>query len=184
MPVVPNDKIKIYEPLAEFLGNSSELVHFELGLIDAARLSGHLCPSVAGAFLLTRKAVQLLYPDTHICVRGQIEIHLPGPPSQDALGPMANVISFITGAWSETGFGGLSGGRYARRNLLHFSSQLCQHREFIFIRMDTKSSIRLSYNPTSLLQELKSANAGMSFQDSWQANVRAILSSNDVVRHL
>ena len=181
---IQSDKIKIYEPLAEFLGNSAEIVHFELGLTDVAKLSGHLCPSVAGAFLLTRKAIQLLYPNNQICVRGQIEVHLPGPPCQDALGPMANVISFITGAWSETGFGGLAGGRYARRNLLHFSSQLCQHREFIFIRTDTKISVRLSYNPTPLLQELKSVNAGMSFQDSWQTNVRAILNSDDVIKHL
>ena len=184
MSDIEDAKIKIYEPFAEFLGNSSELIHFEIGLTDVARLSGHLCPSVAGAFLLTRKAIQLLYPETQICVRGQIEVHLAGPPSQGALGPMANVISFITGAWTETGFGGLSGGRYTRRNLLHFSSQLCHHGEFIFIRTDNKNSIRLSYNPTPVLEELKSANAGMSFQDSWEANVRAVLSSNAVIRHL
>lgn len=181
---VQNDKIKVYEPLAEFLGNAEELTHFDISLMDVARLSGHLCPSIAGAFSMSRRAVHLLYPDTRICVRGQIEIHLPGPPDKDALGPMANAIGFITGAWSETGFGGLGGGKYNRRNLLHFSSPLCHHQEFIFIRTDTKSSLRLSYNPTPLLQKLKTATAGMSFQDAWQAKVQAILSANDLVKTL
>ncbi|HEY8270507.1 MAG TPA: hypothetical protein VIG33_06425 [Pseudobdellovibrionaceae bacterium] len=174
-----SDTIKIHEPFAEYLGNTPEIIDFEISLLDVAKLSGHLCPSVAGAFLLTRKAVELLYPDTKVCIRGQMEVHLPGAPDEGPLGPMANVISYITGAWSETGFGGLGGTRYLRKDLLHFASPLCKKREFVFIRLDNKKTASVFFNPKPILQKL--TNSEKTFQESWQANVEAILNSSDAI---
>jgi hypothetical protein len=142
-----NDVIKVHEPLAEYLGNPADIIDFEISLLDVAKLSGHLCPSVTKAFHLTKKAIELLYPETNICIRGQMEVHLPGPPGEGALGPVANVISNITGAWSETGFGGLRGAQYTRKNLLHFASPLCQSQEFIFIRRDNQNTASLFFKP-------------------------------------
>lgn len=141
---LPNLAIKIHEPLAAYLGNAPELIDFEISLRDVGRLSGHLCPSVTAAFMLTKKAIELLYPENHICQRGDLEIYLPGRADEAAFGPMANVISYITGAWSVSGFGGLRG-EFSRRNLLHFAAAECQGDDFIFVRRQSRATATLHF---------------------------------------
>ena len=177
---IQNPIIKIHEPFAKFLGNPQELVDFEISLYDAARLSGHLCPSVAGAFLITKKAIEILYPEDHVCQRGDLEVYLPGRPDEAAFGPIANVISFITGAWNETGFGGLRG-EFSRRNLLHFSTTPCIVRNFIFVRRETRATVTIHFDPGPALQRAKTNQRSSSFEESWQANIAAVLNANDLI---
>lgn len=177
----PKMKIRIYDPLAEYLGGPAETVRFSLSVLDAARLSGHLCPSVAGAFLVTKAAVEALYPDTETCVRGEIEVDLPGIANEGATGPISNVIGYLTGAWSENGFGGING-RYSRRDLLHFHSPRCAQGAYRFERTDTGAHVQVRYNPGAArgLHDTAARN-GDSFGEAWQARVRAILTSPGVV---
>lgn len=173
-----NHSIKVHEPFAEHLGNPSELIDFEINLQDIARLSGHLCPSVVGAFLITKKAIEVLYPETGICQRGDLEVYIPGRAEQAAFGPMANVISYITGAWSDTGFGGLRG-EYARRNLLHFATTGAKN--FIFVRRETRATATIRFDPGPALQRARTQTPGRTFQESWQNNVEAVLNSQDLI---
>ena len=69
--------ITVHDGLAEFLGAfSGAMITYRY--IDAVRLAGHSCPTVAGAYLMTRRALQLLYPD-HTPERGAIQVRLSAP---------------------------------------------------------------------------------------------------------
>jgi len=61
-PAFFNDvrKIVLHDPLAEFLGAAEGGV-VEYGYIDAVKLAGHSCPTVAGAYLMCLKALARLY---------------------------------------------------------------------------------------------------------------------------
>ncbi len=139
--------IQIVEPFAEFLEASPEECRFEVSLLDVARLSGHACPSVVGALLISRAAVDLLFPETKICERGDVRVQMPRGPQDGPSGPMAHVFSYIFGAWDETGFGGLRGGRFVRRNLLKFGQPGAPAGAYRFHRVSTGRSVDIYYDP-------------------------------------
>ena len=52
--------ISLRDPLAQFLGASkSGMITY--AYVDAVRLAGHSCPTVAGAYLMVRRGLQLPY---------------------------------------------------------------------------------------------------------------------------
>ena len=53
---------RVRDPLAQFLGAATDGV-LEYHYADAVRLAGHSCPTVAGAYLLTRRGLRALYGD-------------------------------------------------------------------------------------------------------------------------
>lgn len=55
--------VRMRDPLAALLGTAVGGV-MDYHYADAVRLSGHSCPTVAGAFLAGRAALAALYPDT------------------------------------------------------------------------------------------------------------------------
>jgi len=170
--------IEVHDALAEHFGGPSEVVRFSVSVLDAARLSGHLCPSVVGAFLVTRAAVEALFPDTHICERGQLAIDIPGDSADGANGQIGNVMSYITGAWSTSGFGGLRG-KFVRRGLLRFNSKKVAFGQYRFERLDNGKVVEISYSPGNA--ELP-AQESTEFAVAWQERVRAILASPDVIK--
>src|SRR5690606_11154863 len=64
-------RIALHDPLAQLLGASDDGL-IEYGYEDAVRLAGHSCPTVAGAWLMTVRALRALYPDAPP-QRGDIE---------------------------------------------------------------------------------------------------------------
>lgn len=173
--IVPS--IEVHDGLAEYLGGPDAVEHFSLSILDAARLAGHLCPSVAGAFLVTRAAVLALFPDTKICERGLVTIDIPGGDTDGANGPIGHVLSYITGAWPESGFGGL-GGEFVRRNLLRYNSKRLQVGQYRFQRIDTGAVVEISFYPNKAkVPESSNTNFG----EIWQTRVKAILNSPDVI---
>ena len=54
--------IEVTDPLAALLG-AAEGGRIEYHYLDAVKLAGHSCPTVAGAWLMTRTALARLYPD-------------------------------------------------------------------------------------------------------------------------
>ena len=52
------EKIELKDPLAEFLG-SFEDGKITLKYINSVKSAGHCCPTVAGAYLMTLKALRL-----------------------------------------------------------------------------------------------------------------------------
>jgi len=74
--------IVVHDRLAEFLGAADGGV-IEYRYADAVKLAGHSCPTVAGAYLLARRALAALYPDT-LPERGDIQVESPVRPGSAA----------------------------------------------------------------------------------------------------
>lgn len=180
------DEVKsltLRDPLADVLGAASDGV-MTYSYLDAVKLAGHSCPTVAGAYLMTLKALEALYPDS-VPERGNLRVELGAAQGEGVTGVIANVASLLTGAAGEGGFKGL-GGKFSRRNLLLFG--LGKDVELRFTRLDTGASVAVSYHPEivppppelpALMQKLIAGEASVDertqFGTLWQMRVKRIL---------
>lgn len=112
--------IVVQDPLAEFLGAGDG--RLEYGYVDAVRLAGHSCPTVASAYWLTRLALRTLYGDD-LPERGGIRVELAQERTEGVAGVIGSVVSLITGAAQDSGFKGI-GGRFERRDRLYYGRDL------------------------------------------------------------
>ena len=134
--------ITLRDPLAALLGAADDgLLHYTY--LDAVKLAGHSCPTVASAYWLTRQALGWLYPET-LPERGNIRVDFRETRTAGVTGVIANVVSLLTGAMDDSGFKGL-GGQYARRGLLHFGADLPL--DLRFTRLDTAASVDAAAHP-------------------------------------
>lgn len=176
-------RIVVQDPLAETLGAAADGV-IEYGYLDAVKLTGHSCPTVAGAYLMTLTALARLYPNA-LPRRGELEVELRQQLDEGVAGVIASVAGLITGAANEGGFKGL-GGRYSRRNLLRFGVPM--KGELRFTRLDTGQAVELAHHPEAvsrpptldkLMQSASHPQADTAtrkaFAEAWQGWVRAIL---------
>lgn len=176
-------RITLHDSLAELLG-TAERGLIEYGYPDAVKLAGHSCPTVAGAYLMTLKALGALYPD-RLPERGDIRVDLKAAQADGTAGVVAAVAGLLTGAAGEGGFKGF-GGRHARHGLLRFSAGI--DAELRFTRGDTQASVTASYRPECVppapeLQALMprvvageaSASELTEFGRLWQMRVKRIL---------
>jgi len=98
------EKIIVFDDLSKFLGvNDNGLV--ELSYLDIVKTAGHSCATVAGAYLSALKGLKVLYGD-QLPQRGQIKVELQKAPTEDNAGVVGCVLSNITGATTDFGFGG------------------------------------------------------------------------------
>ncbi len=180
------DKVKpivLYDPLAEFLG-AAENGLVEYAYRDAVKLAGHSCPTVAGAYLMTTKALQALYPGA-TPERGAVRVSLRDPMEHGVTGVIANVVGLITGATQKNGFKGIAG-RFDRRNLLFFDAGI--DADIHFERVDSGAAVTVSYRAdlvpgSARLRALagRIGPAGLTaaeqreFGVEWQARVERIL---------
>ncbi len=173
----------MHDPLADVLGAADDgLLTYRY--VDAVRLAGHSCPTVAGAWLMTRIALETLYPDA-IPTRGGLRVALREAPGVANSGVVGAVIGLITGAAGEGGFQGLSG-RHVRRGLLEFG--VAMDGDVRFTRLGTGAGVELSYRPQTvppeaalqtLMPKVVSGSASdlerVEFARLWQDRVRRIL---------
>lgn len=175
--------IQLFDPLAQFLGASQDgRITYQYS--DVVKLAGHSCPTVAGAYLMTRAALQALY-GAELPVRGNLAVAWAGERDQGVVGVMANVVSMLTGAADDTGFKGI-GGHFQRSNRLTFGEAM--RGEVRFTRLDTGkavelavdfSSIPLSAQVRELMPLCLSGQATLAqqqtFGELWQQRVRTLL---------
>lgn len=180
-------KITMYDPLSELLGATDDgLVEYKYA--DAVRLAGHSCPTVAGAWLMTAKALKALYPDS-TPQRGDIVVTFPEDSTAGVTGVIANVVCLVTGSTEDTGFKGLAG-MHDRRDLLKFNTPI--NGEICFTRRDTADSVTVSYSARSipghpnampLLQKVLNDQASpeetKQFAALWQDRVARIIQAAD-----
>jgi hypothetical protein len=139
---------------------------------------------MGGAYLMTLKALQALYPDT-LPVRGEIKAAFKESLDAGVAGVISNVISNITGATDKSGFKGL-GGKFARHSLMDFEAKISSNARFT--RTDTGESVDVFYNPQGVpanpnMQALlqKSMQGAATNEEKklfgmyWQARVEEIL---------
>lgn len=176
-------RIVVEDGLARTLGAADDGV-LEYSYLDAVKLAGHSCPTVAGAYLMTRTALARLYPN-ETPRRGEVRVELREAQEDGVVGVVANVAALITGAAGPGGFKGLAG-RHVRRGLLVFGVPM--RGEMRFTRLDTGASVEVSFHMDSLprspalaasmqaaLAPGASAAAREAFAAAWQERVRAIL---------
>ncbi len=140
------------DPFLELLGQVDRPIPYTYE--EVVKLSGHSCAAVAGAWIITKKALEALYPD-EIPVRGQIKIYAPGADDEWLVGVFGEVITYITGASPGTGFPGAAFGKsYNRRNLLKYKDAITNTLPFkmawIFERVDTGVQVSVRYNLTMI----------------------------------
>lgn len=178
--------ITLHDPLAEFLGAGDGV--FTYAFNDVVKLSGHACPTVAGAFLMVKRALDVLYPDGETPQRGGLRIQVNGGESEGVNGPISQVFTFLTGAAAQNGFHGL-GGRFGRYGLLSFGSGAAMEGpRFTFERIDNGASVTLLYNPQSIppspemggaMQSVMGGGADVAvadrFKGAWRGRVEKIL---------
>ncbi|MBF0191565.1 MAG: hypothetical protein HQL99_10580 [Magnetococcales bacterium] len=175
--------ITLRDPLAELLGVDGSFVYT---FNDAVRLAGHACPTVAGAFLLVRRALMVLYPDA-VPERGDVAITVPGRVDEGVTGPITQIFTLVSGAAGTNGFKGLAG-RYNRMNLLRFQERGDPAGPFRFQRLSTGAEVGLSYSPAAIpaaggmgelmplvLSERATAEQRREFGRLWRGRVEAIL---------
>lgn len=177
------ESIKLFDPLSAVLG-SFEGGEIEFNYVDVVKSAGHSCPTVAGAYLMTQKALKALYPDT-LPVRGEIKVEFSEDESDGVAGVIANVITNITGATERSGFKGLNG-NFARHSLMSFNSTISTSAKFT--RVDTGKSVEVIYNHQvvpgnpamqplmgKVMQGLASVEEKQEFGKLWQMRVKMIL---------
>lgn len=178
--------ITLRDPLAEFLG-AAEGGLIEYGYADAVKLAGHSCPTVAGAYLLTCRALRALYAET-LPERGAIRVDFRDAQANGVTGVIAGVVGLLTGAAGGGGFKGLAG-NFSRRDLLAFDADVPG--EIRFTRLDTGAAVSatLQLGPVpadprmgALLQRLLAGDGdtqtAREFAALWQDRVRRILTEH------
>ncbi len=145
------DNIVLHDELAEFLGvNESGII--EISYIDIVKTAGHSCGTVAGAYLTALLGLKALFGE-ELPKRGEIKVELKRTPIQENAGVMACVLSNITGATTDYGFGGIPGGRFYRRELLFYGAEI--ETDIRFTRLDTGESIGVNYHPQKVVNPMK-----------------------------
>lgn len=179
--------ITLRDPLAQFLGAADNgVIHYSYP--EVVKLAGHSCPTVAGAYLMTLKALQKLY-GTELPERGAIRVEFRDSQQSGVTGVMANVVAFITGATTDNGFKGL-GGQFDRRNLLFFEAPIDS--TLRLRRLDTGAQASADFNSSvvpgvpGMMPALQLAISPTAteehkrrFAQLWQDRVRRIFESAD-----
>lgn len=183
------ETINIQDSLSKVLGA------FEKGLIsfsylDVVKSAGHSCPTIAGAYLMVREGLKVLYGEA-LPQRGEIKVLFKEDIQSGTTGVVANVFSLITGATSDWGFKGLNGA-YDRRFLMFFNADIPLHVRLQ--RIDTGITVDIAYNPSSILpdpqmqalmQKVLADVANIEEKELfgllWQTRVRKILENFDKV---
>lgn len=175
--------IRIYDPLARFLGATPTGVIIYT-YADVVAAAGHSCPTVASAYLMARKALSVLYPDT-LAVRGELAVAWRESKQTGVVGVMANVVSYLTGAADEGGFKGIAG-QFQRSERLSFDADI--QGELRITRLDTQAFVELSCDlshvpmhsrvrelmPLGLSGQATKAQL-LEFGEAWQQRVRTLL---------
>lgn len=181
--------ISLNDPLCELLGTFAD-GELDIAYLDVVKGSGHSCPTVAGAYLMSYHALKALYGNER-AVRGQIRVEFSQAVDEGTTGVIANVISYITGATEISGFKGL-GGKFSRQALMAFEQAVPSVR---FTRIETEKSMEKSvdlfYDPSSIapdpsqmqlmplvLKGSASLEQRAEFARLWQERVRRILIEN------
>jgi len=173
--------ITLRDPLAGFLGAAEGGV-LEYAYLDAVKLTGHSCPTVAGAWLATVEALGRLYPG-ELPERGGVRVEVREALEEGVSGVVASVAGLLTGAAGDGGFKGIAG-RFSRRGLLRFGAPLTA--DLRFTRLDSGRSVEIDLPRANAMSEdlaaslrralspQTSASERRRFAKGWQERVAAM----------
>jgi hypothetical protein len=183
------ESIRLQDNLSAFLG-TFEGGQVEFRYLDVVKSAGHSCPTVAGAYLMTREALKVLYKD-QLPVRGEIFVSFKENSEEGVAGVIANVVTQITGATTTLGFKGIDG-NFVRHGLMEFEADITSSARFK--RLDNGRSVEVVYDPSGveghprqqelmqkIMQGVASPEDKESFGGIWQQRVEMIFNNVDKV---
>ncbi|MFB6153400.1 MAG: hypothetical protein ABEJ27_04025 [Halodesulfurarchaeum sp.] len=188
------EPIRIRDPVAETLGVLEQGDPFVITYRDVVKAAGHSCPTASGAFRIAQVGLDELYPES-MPVRSDIEVRAAGPRDDATYGVMGRLISYVTGAAQEDGFGGLGDGLGNRRNLLQFDAFEPDTSDptFRFYRTDTDETVEVTYHVSNVpdggpamghLQQLIEGTASQeereAFDEAWHGRIQVVLSDDSL----
>ncbi|WP_336328630.1 hypothetical protein [Halovenus sp. HT40] len=188
------EPIRIRDPVAEALAVLEPGDPFVVTYQDVVKAAGHSCPTASGAYRITQLGLDALYPDD-LPVRSEVEVLAAGPRDDATYGIMGRLISIVTGAAQEDGFGGLAGGLGNRQNMLTFDAFAPDSADptFRFRRTDTDKTVEVTYHVGDVpdggpalgnLQQIIDGTASEEdrelFAEAWHGRVRAVLSDDSL----
>jgi len=145
------EKIVVEDELLHFLGvNTTGVIEFSY--VDIVKSAGHSCGTVAGAYLIALEGLKALYPDS-LPQRGEIKVEMKKAPTQENTGVVGCVLSTITGATTDYGFGGIPTGKFNRRELLFYESDI--QTDVRLTRLDTGQSVGVDYRPKKIVNPME-----------------------------
>ena len=140
-------EILIIDPMAVVVGSMPEGSNMiTINLTDVAIYSGHICPSMAAGYMLTKKAMDALYPNS-IPQRGQIRV------SAMAASDLMDVASYITGARAFYGRDEINA--YDLVVDPSLKSEKRGQYVMVFQRKDTGKAVKAVYDKFKLIPEKK-----------------------------
>jgi len=148
-----------------------ELGEIEYSYLDAVKLAGHSCPTVASIFAMLKVGLNTLYP-TSTPKRGEIKVGFKDKKEDNVTGVMANIATLICGCGDDGGFKGING-MFSRKNLLYFDSQI--NNTVKLTRLDNNQSIELKID-LSTFPDVNPSNT-----NDWQNKVNSILKQADKI---
>ncbi len=135
--------IEIVDPMVQLVGSTEDgETTLAIGLDDVALFTGHICPAIASAYMMTKAALDALYPDG-TPERGQIRVAASAPAC------MLDVPSFITGARGEWGRGEVNANDLVIDPSLKPAD--APGKVLVFLRKDTGDAVRAHVNPRTLM---------------------------------
>ncbi len=181
------EKIVTEDELAKFLGvNKDGMIEF--GYADIVKTAGHSCATVAGGYLIALKGLKALYED-ELPKRGEIKVEIQKKPTEDNAGVIGSVLSNITGATTDYGFGGIPGGKYNRRELLFYNADI--KNDVVLTRLDNGKKAGIDYRPMRLVNPMNILMSAIkpdakeedikSFPQRFQNMVKTVLENGDKV---
>ncbi|NOX48220.1 MAG: hypothetical protein GXO89_14710 [Chlorobi bacterium] len=180
------EHIVLKDDLSAFLGTTDDGM-VDISYLEITKMAGHSCATVAGAYLMALKGLKALY-GTGIPKRGEIKVELRETLADGNTGVVGTVLSNITGATTDFGFGGLQG-MFNRRGLLFYGAAIDSNVRFT--RNDTGKSVEVKYNPQKvvapkeIIMSMFGPNATeeskRTFPKRWQEMVKALFDEADSV---
>lgn len=188
----PNvEPIRVRDPVAEVLGVLDPGEPFAIGYPDLVRAAGHSCPTAAGAYRIGELGLAALYHDD-LPVRGEVAVRVGGPRDETAYGVTGRLLSFVTGAAGEDGFGGLPGGFGRRRGLLEYEPIEGPGVRVVLSRREAGEAVEVAYDVGSVpglgdakrhlpavVEGTASEDEARAFREAWHRRVDAVIESDE-----
>lgn len=181
------EPIVLQDELARFLGVNDDGI-LEITYLDIVKVAGHSCATVSGAYLMALGGLKALYGD-EVPQRGEIKVELQKTVNEDHTGVVGFVLSNITGATTDYGFGGIPGGKFNRQDLLFYGAPI--DTDVRFTRLDTNMQVGVNYrpgkvvNPMQILMSAIGPNAMLedkeSFPHRFQQMVQTVFKNKNTV---
>ena len=180
------EHIVLKDELGLFLGTTDDGI-VDISYVEITKMAGHSCATVGGAYLMALKGLKALYGED-IPVRGEIKVEIRESLADGNTGVVGTVLSNITGATTDFGFGGLQG-MFNRRGLLFYGADIKSNVKFT--RLDTGKSVEVKYNPHKVVQPKDiimsyfgpnaTEESKKAFPKRWQEMVKTIFDNADKV---